>query len=354
MKSNETRSNHWNIICLPGIILLAITVFLCACGAKTSDSAVIIPSGLELGTAEEAASAMPSLTESVTVPVITDETPAEPSATFAPAVPSAQSSVGLPTAPVTTADAPAEPPTAPAPAGPSETLPAETSVPSSGIWSAVPTEAADWATRATSDVIYTNKDFGFPTYFSPVDFDGDGIEDQADILQGAKDYVATRPVYDASYFAGGWPPAGRGICADVIAYALLAAGYNIQTLMAKDVAMRPDAYPGTVGDANIDYRRTRNLQPFFETYFEKLTIDPYDYEAWQPGDIVLFADPVNGMWPGHVAVVSDRRAADGLPYLIHHTDNDRFSYEQDFLTTPQRILVGHYRVGNLKDSVLYK
>ena len=50
------------------------------------------------------------------------------------------------------------------------------------------------------------------------------------------------------------------------------------------------------------------------------------------------------MWPGHIAVVSDRRASDGLPYLIHHTNNDRFSYEEDYLTTPQRIIVGHFRV----------
>ena len=347
MNCNETYMNHWNKIILPGIILLAMAFLMCACGAKAPDSEMTLPKGIELGTGEEAPmTTAPAITEPSTTPAFS-----EPPATSEP---TASSSAEMPSTPAITSETPTEPSTTPAPTDPSETLPDETSVPPSGIWSVVPTEAADWATRATSDVIYTNEDFGFTTYLSPVDFDGDGIEDQADILQGAKDYVATCPVYDTSYFAGGWPPEGRGICADVIAYALLAAGYDIQALMAKDVALRPEAYPGTVGDASIDHRRTRNLQPFFETYFEKLTIDPYDYEAWQPGDIVLFADPVNGMWPGHVAIVSDRRAADGLPYLIHHTDNDRFSYEQDFLTTPQRILVGHYRVGNLKDSVLYK
>ena len=167
--------------------------------------------------------------------------------------------------------------------------------------------------------------------------------------------MATRPVYDSSaYYAGGWPNDGRGVCTDVLAFALLAAGYDLHELVSKDVAMRPGAYPEGAGDSNIDYRRTRNLLPFMEEYFEKLTIDPYDYEAWQPGDIVLFESPEHGMWPGHVAIVSDRRASDGLPYLIHHTNNDRYSYEEDYLTTPRRIIKGHYRVGNLGASILYQ
>ena len=232
------------------------------------------------------------------------------------------------------------------------TAPETTAPGKPGLWAAVPTDSADWATRATSDVIYYLEDFGFRTYRSPLDADGDGIEDQADILQGAKDYVATRPVYDTGYFAGGWPPAGRGVCSDVAAYALKAAGYDLQKLVDDDVKAHPDVYGIAAGDndPNIDYRRTRNLLPFFERFAQHLTLDPYDYEAWQPGDIVIFASPKTGMWPGHIAVVSDRRASDGLPYLIHHTDNDRFSYEQDFLTTPQRIIKGHYRVNGFAGS----
>ena len=232
---------------------------------------------------------------------------------------------------------------------PEDTLPVETTEADpapgtkSGLWSTVPTEKADWATRADSEIVYYHEDFGFTRLRSAYDRDGDGTDDLADMLQGAKDYVATRPVYDTGYFAGGWPPAGRGVCTDVVAYALKAAGYDLQAMVDADVKKRPDAYPAGAGDKNIDYRRTRNLYPFFEQYFEKLTLDPYDYEAWQPGDIVLFAHPEHWLSPGHVAIVSDRRAADGLPYLIHHTDNDRYSYEQDYLTTPKRIILGHYR-----------
>lgn len=219
-----------------------------------------------------------------------------------------------------------------------------------GLWAEVPTDSADWATRAVSDVIYYLEDFGFATYVSSYDADGDGVEDQADLLQGAKDYVATRPVYDSGYFAGGWPPEGKGVCSDVIAYALKAAGYDLQKLVDDDVVANPEIYsikPGD-NDPNIDYRRTRNLLPFFERFAESLTTDPYDYEAWQPGDIVIFESPKTGMWPGHIAVVSDRRASDGLPYLIHHTDNDRTGYEEDFLTTPLRIIRGHYRVSGFE------
>ena len=235
-----------------------------------------------------------------------------------------------------------------------ETMPEETTeAPTKpGLWAEVPTYSADWATRPVGDVIYYLEDFGFSTCVSPYDADGDGIEDQADILQGAKDYVATRPVYDSGYFAGGWPPEGRGVCSDVIAYALKAAGYDLQKLVDDDVIAYPEVYsikPGD-NDPNIDYRRTRNLLPFFERYAESLTIDPYDYEAWQPGDIVIFESPKTGMWPGHIAVVSDRRASDGLPYLIHHTDNDRTGYEEDFLTTPQRIIRGHYRVNGFQGA----
>ena len=254
------------------------------------------------------------------------------------------------TEPETAAPEPTQPETA-EPTQPALTEAETTAAPGKpGLWAAVPTDSADWATRAVSEITYYLEDFGYAVYVSPYDKDGDGVEDQADILQGAKDYVATRPVYDSGYFAGGWPPEGKGVCSDVIAYALLAAGYNLQELVDADVRAHPEVYNIAAGDndPNIDYRRTRNLLPFFERFAESLTTDPYDYGAWQPGDIVIFASPKTGMWPGHIAVVSDRRASDGLPLLIHHTNNDRYAYEQDFLTTPQRIIKGHFRVSGFQ------
>ena len=73
---------------------------------------------------------------------------------------------------------------------------------------------------------YTNADFGIGPYVSPHDTDGDGIDDQTDILASARAYVETRPAYGSAYYEGGWPDDGRGVCTDVVAYALLGAGFS--------------------------------------------------------------------------------------------------------------------------------
>lgn len=45
----------------------------------------------------------------------------------------------------------------------------------------------------------------------------------------------------------------------------------------------------------------------------------------------------------HVGIVSDRRRADGLPYLLHHYSRFQLRYEQDALEDWGDV-VGHYRV----------
>lgn len=318
------------------VLCLFLLLLLCGCGAvpgesNSAGSASLPEVGPVLG---ESAVNGPTAPEE-TAPAETAETSfetfngeTEPETEATATVP-AETALPETEAPETTAETPA---------------PETSSAVKPGLWDPVPTEAADWATRAVSEQIYTNADFGWSTYQSSRDRDGDGIEDQRDILQGARDYVATRPVYDTREWPGGWPPAGYGVCTDVAAYALKAAGYDLKAMLDADIAAHPGDYPEGTGDRDIDFRRTRNLLPFFRKYSENLTLDPYDYEAWQPGDIVIFASPSHGMSPGHIAVVSDRRASDGLPYLIHHTSNDGYSYEEDYLTTPRRIIAGHFRV----------
>ena len=39
----------------------------------------------------------------------------------------------------------------------------------------------------------TNRDFGIADVISPVDRDADGMDDQTDILQGVREYIATQP-----------------------------------------------------------------------------------------------------------------------------------------------------------------
>ena len=48
-----------------------------------------------------------------------------------------------------------------------------------------------------------NADFGIADICSSVDRDGDGVDDQTDILQGARDYIASQPVYKNKYYSPG-------------------------------------------------------------------------------------------------------------------------------------------------------
>ena len=57
-----------------------------------------------------------------------------------------------------------------------------------------------------------------PKVHSSVDKDNDGIDDQTDILQGALDYVASRPKYKSKYYRTGYPNDGYGVCTDVVGF----------------------------------------------------------------------------------------------------------------------------------------
>lgn len=171
---------------------------------------------------------------------------------------------------------------------------------------------------------------------SAVDMDGDGIDDQADILQGALDYVATKPKYKSRYYETGYPDDGYGVCTDVVAQALLAAGYDLMTLVQDDIRAYPEDYDIAEADENIDFRRVKNLRVYFSHTAVSLTEELSSTAEWQGGDIVIFKN--------HIGIVSDRRNADGVPYVIHHNDPWQKAYEQDILQRRGDI-AGHYRVG---------
>ena len=174
-----------------------------------------------------------------------------------------------------------------------------------------------------------------PQLHSSVDKDGDGVDDQLDILNGALAYVDTHPKYKSRYYQGGTPDDGYGVCTDVVAAALKSAGYDLQALVDADIRAHPEAYGIAEPDANIDYRRVRNLKVFFARNAIALTTDISDVEQWQGGDIVIFAK--------HIGIVSDRRNRDGVPYVIHHNDPWQTAYEQDILQQ-RKDIVGHYRI----------
>lgn len=184
---------------------------------------------------------------------------------------------------------------------------------------------------------YTNADFGIEDYISPNDADGDGTDDQTDILNGARKYVATKPEYMSKYYSGGYPDDGYGVCTDVVAQALLNAGYDLMKLVSEDISKDRSDYDPDVGDENIDFRRVRNLLIYFRHTAKELTTDISEIDQWQGGDIVVFE--------GHVGVISDKRNVNGVPYVIHHGSAPQKDYEQDILELREDEIVAHFRIG---------
>lgn len=182
--------------------------------------------------------------------------------------------------------------------------------------------------------VHYSSDFGFEDMRSALDADGDGVDDYTDIKDGALAYIATDPVYGSKYYAGGYPDDGQGVCTDVIWNAFAAAGYDLKSLVDRDIAENPDAYPEIEKpDPNIDFRRVRNLRIFFEQNAESLPLDFKNPSDWQPGDIVVFE--------GHIGICSDKRNFRGVPYLIHHGNIVSGAVEADEMR--YFTVVGHYR-----------
>ncbi len=185
--------------------------------------------------------------------------------------------------------------------------------------------------------MYTNEDFGIETYISPNDRDGDGVDDQTDILENVRAYVATNPKYKSKYYSGGYPDDEYGVCTDVIAQGLLGAGYDLRELVDSDRHAHPEDYADEPIDKNIDFRRVRNQLVYFKRYATELTTDIAEIAEWQGGDIVVF--------DGHIGIVSDKRNKDGIPFVIHNGSAFQSSYEQDILEKRKSEIIGHFRVG---------
>lgn len=182
---------------------------------------------------------------------------------------------------------------------------------------------------------YTNEDFNIETYVSSTDKDGDGIDDQTDILNNVRKYIATAPKYKSKYYAGGYPDDEYGVCTDVIAFGLKDAGYDIMMLLNKHVKENPKLYDIDIVDRNIDFRRVRNLKVYFDNNAISLTTDTDKIEEWQGGDIVVFKE--------HIGIVSDMRNRKGISFVIHNGSPLQKNYEQDILEGRDDI-VGHYRI----------
>lgn len=183
--------------------------------------------------------------------------------------------------------------------------------------------------------MYSNEDFNIKTYTSNTDKDNDGIDDQTDILNNVREYIATKPKYKSKYYASGYPDDEYGVCTDVVAFGLKGVGYDLMELVNNDIINNKNNYNIDKIDKNIDFRRVRNLIIFFENNANSLTTNIYDIENWQGGDIVIFQN--------HIGIISNNRNKNGVTFVIHHANPYQKYYEEDILESRNDI-VGHYRI----------
>lgn len=184
---------------------------------------------------------------------------------------------------------------------------------------------------------YVNRDFYIEDYKSSTDKDNDGIDDQTDILNSAKEYVSTKPKYQSKYYGTGYPDDEYGVCTDVVAFALKNAGYDLMELVNEDIINNKEKYDIDVIDKNIDFRRVKNLDVYFKNNSISLTTDLKQIDKWQGGDIIVFKD--------HIGIISDKRNRNGVPFLIHHAYPGQINYEEDVLELYDKdYIIGHYRV----------
>jgi uncharacterized protein len=166
------------------------------------------------------------------------------------------------------------------------------------------------------------------------------------LAAAARDQIGVTVTYDPAYvtldFPGGDLPRDRGVCTDVVIRALRDAwGIDLQLAVNRDMTADFSAYPQVWGlsgpDRNIDHRRVPNLATLFTRIGAEvpLTDAPTPY---LPGDIITWTLPGN---LAHIGIVSDRRAKDGTPLILHNIG--RGAQEEDILFAFP--MTGHYRIG---------
>lgn len=195
---------------------------------------------------------------------------------------------------------------------------------------------------------YYGEDFGIETIKSKSDYNNNGVDDYTDILLGARKDAQNKPKYESQYYAGGYPPENQGVCTDVVWRAFKNAGYSLKDMVDKDIKNNLSRYPRVEGkpDTNIDFRRVPNLKVFFQYNSKALTLDPYEIEQWQPGDIVIFGKNYK-----HIGIISDKRNKSGIPFIIHNSGQP--SREEDALIQwhNDQGITGHYRFDGVKTSL---
>ncbi|WP_026942815.1 DUF1287 domain-containing protein [Hellea balneolensis] len=164
------------------------------------------------------------------------------------------------------------------------------------------------------------------------------------LVAAAQDRLKEKVIYNGAYmrldYPGGDVPANIGVCTDVIIRSYRAAfGFDFQKAVHEDMKANFSAYPKNWGlkrtDRNIDHRRVPNLETYLKRQGASLGISR-KAKDFKPGDIVSWR--IAGRLP-HIGIVSDRRARDGNPLIIHNVgagpqeENVLFAYK----------MTGHFR-----------
>ncbi len=164
------------------------------------------------------------------------------------------------------------------------------------------------------------------------------------LVTAAQDRLKQSVTYNGAYlkleYPGGDVPANIGVCTDVLIRSYRTAyGFDFQKAVHEDMKANFSAYPKNWGlkrtDRNIDHRRVPNLETYLTRQGASLGIsrEPSDF---QPGDIVSWR--LGGRLP-HIGIVSNRKAADGTPLIIHNVGAG--PQEEDVLFAYK--MNGHFR-----------
>jgi uncharacterized protein YijF (DUF1287 family) len=189
------------------------------------------------------------------------------------------------------------------------------------------------------------------------DADDDGINDQKDIMLGAKEQLKepARTIRveegENNYFKDGDPPGEIAISADIIARAFREAGFSLRDLVYEDISNNFNRYPikeiwgRSFCDPNIDYRRIQNLEVFFERNARDMgvffnALDESNLNLWFPGDLVFFDMNRDG-FSDNAGIISDNTTREGVPKIIYNYIDPGYTVEKDILKV--EIITGHYR-----------
>ncbi|MDO4878297.1 MAG: DUF1287 domain-containing protein [Neisseria sp.] len=160
------------------------------------------------------------------------------------------------------------------------------------------------------------------------------------LVWDARQQIGRTTSYDPAYSRLPYPmgdvPVNKGVCTDVLIRALRRQGVDLQRLIHEDMAENFSAYPKKWGlarpDPNIDHRRVPNIAAYFRRKGYGVADGRY-----LAGDILTWD---LGRGQTHIGIVSDRRAADGTPLILHNIG--RGTREEDILR--RYTVTGHYRL----------